>query len=83
MGSGWTIENMRQLCREERTAMRDETQEAILHVIKKRNGARMEDLFLELNEIYPKREIKRQFQRLLLDGELEFDEERGWVSVKE
>ena len=53
--------------------MRDETEEAILHVIGKRNGARLSELLLELNEVYPKREIRRHVRILMEQLVIEMD----------
>jgi len=52
--------------------MRDECQTAILHVIAKRGDANAEEVLFELQQIYPKREIRRQMERLITEGALVF-----------
>lgn len=51
----------------------DETQEAILHIVKREGGkVNIETILTPLDEIYPSRLVKKNIQKLVEEGKLEY-----------
>lgn len=56
--------------------MKDETQEAIIRLVKAAGGATTSKTVLaELNEIYPRREVRKHLRILIDGGELDFGDD--------